>query len=67
MSRHSDKLKAEATAREGIAFTVGMLAARHYGQKAQVTRYETNTGLQQVRIQFTDGEAYHVTVTRARK
>jgi hypothetical protein len=67
MKQRRPKQEGEAIAREGIAFTVGMLAARHYGPKAQVTRYETNTGLQQVRIQFPDGEAYHVTVTRARR
>lgn len=62
--QHGDKIAREVLA-EVIAHT---LRGRYLpaDPDAQVTSYETNGGLQQIRLQFGNGVAYHVTVTKAR-
>lgn len=66
MSRRPEQ-QGEAIARQAVAAQIAELVAEHYGARATVSRYETNTGLQQVRVQFSDEIAYHLTITRARK
>jgi len=53
-------------ARHMIADQVATALRAFYGSDALVEVGETNTGLQQLRLQLRDGPIFHLTLTKAR-
>ncbi len=41
--------------------------AKRYGLGVDITPTETTTGSKMIRLQFSADEAYHITITRARR
>lgn len=66
MSRTPEQ-EGAAIARKVVAEQVVMALVAYYGRNALVELHETNTGLQQIRLQHRDGPTFNLTLTKARR